>query len=90
MNSGFLSPRESLFMDLDIPKYLKTFKNHYGDIFENHFCYTSQIWEHKKMTISDQTWKRRAQKNDEDPSKNISEILDMRSLSIKKHEMGIW
>jgi hypothetical protein len=34
--------------------------------------------------------KRRAQKNDEDPSKKISEILKMGSISSRKHEMEIW
>ena len=33
-----------------------------------------------------QFWERRALKNDEDPCNKISEIMDMRSISIKKHE----
>ena len=35
-------------------------------------------------------WKRRAPKNDEDLSKEFLDILDMISISIKKHDMGIW
>ena len=31
-------------------------------------------------------WKRWAPKNDEDPSNKISKIMDMRPISIKKHE----
>ena len=40
------------------------------------------IWASKKCKC----WKRRAPKNDEDPSKNFLKILNMRSISIKKHE----
>ena len=34
--------------------------------------------------------KRRAPGNDEDPFNKILKILDMRSISIKKHKVGIW
>ena len=34
--------------------------------------------------------KRWASKNPDDPSNNILKILDMRSVSIKQHEMHIW
>ena len=38
------------------------------------------------FAMSDQIWKRPALTNDADPSNKISEILDMRLISIKKHE----
>ena len=34
--------------------------------------------------------KRRAPTNDEDPRKQIWEIMNVRSISIKKHEMETW
>ena len=35
-------------------------------------------------------WKRWAPENDESPLSKISKIMDVRSISIKKHEMEIW
>ena len=53
---------------------------------------TRKIWrifENIMFTYMDLTkcqfWKRRAPGNDEDPSEQIFKILDMRSISIKKH-----
>ena len=39
-----------------------------------------------KNFIFCQFWKRRAQRNDEDPFNKIFKIMDMRPISIKKHE----
>ena len=44
------------------------------------------IWTSKKC----QFWKRRAPKNDEDPSNKIFKILNMGPISTWKHEMILW
>ena len=55
--------------------------------FQTTLFYTCRKFENPKC------WhvsKRRAPTNDEDPRKQISQILDMYFISIKKHEMEIW
>ena len=46
------------------------------------FKYISTI----KLSNKCQLWKRRAPKNDEDPSNQIFKIMDMGPISIKKNE----
>ena len=42
------------------------------------------------QTNCSKIWKRRVLKNPGDLSNEILKILDMRSISVKKHEMEIW
>ena len=52
-----------------------------GNIFEHIIFANLTNWEIGNFEFLDQIWKRRAPNNDEDPSKQISEILDMGSIS---------
>ena len=47
--------------------------------FKNMFCISG-------LQKCCQFWKRRAPRNDEDPSNKISKMMDMRPTSIKTHE----
>ena len=49
-----------------------------GTSFEN----VLYVW----TSIFCEFWKRQAPRNDEDPSNKISKIIDMKPISIKKHE----
>ena len=42
-----------------------------------------KFWKSKTLDMLKHIWKRRALKNDEDPSDKISKVLDMRSISIE-------
>ena len=62
-----------------IPEYLTNIRKYMGTSLKSiMFAYL----DFKKCQI----WKRRAPKNDEDPSKNFLEILNIGPISIKKHE----
>ena len=57
---------------------------------KNNICINPKFWEIEYFEMLYRIWKRRAPTNDEAPSKNISEILDTRTISIKEHEMENW
>ena len=76
-------PIISIFGDTKIPGQIKKRPG----VFFEHIMFTS----FKKLNPQVcQVWKRRAPKNDEGPSNNILKVLDMGSISIKKHEIEIW
>ena len=58
--------------------------------FSKKYFINIEILEIQNFRMLDQIWKRRAPENDEDPRKQIWEILNMRSISIKKHKMETW
>ena len=72
-------------------KHTKYFKNKQksGNVFETSYFYESQHLEIGKAHFC-QFGKRRAPKNDENPLNKIPGILDMKSISIEKHDMEIW
>ena len=77
--SGFFDPWDPLFMDYtNLRKKQKCYTIN-GNIFQILFLH---IW----TSMLCQFWKRWAPNNDEDPSNRISKIMDMASISIKKHE----
>ncbi len=87
-------PQNQLFLSLETPGYLnKTKKNHWN-IFQTYYLYKSQNFENPQFWHSS---KRRTAKHDEDltpknnedPFNKILRILDMRSISSRKHEMEI-
>ena len=79
-------PKPIIFI-LGDTRILKKIKGNPWDIFETcgfllrnlGILGTSKFW---------QFWKRRAPKKDEDPLNQILEILDMRSISSRKHDMN--
>ena len=58
-------------------------KGEYGNILEHIIFVNLTFWEINKYETSDQIRKKKAPKNDEDPSNTILKILDMRSISMK-------
>ena len=89
MISELLIPKEPLFMDFNKPNYFKQYKT-YVNIIEILCFINPKIWEiHQTFENLEPIWKRRAPTYDDDPSHNISRILDMYFISIKKHEMGV-
>ena len=77
-------PQKQLFLSLGTPGQLKKIKKHF-QIFGFCFLQISKSW----VSMFCQFWKRRAPGNDEDPFK-IAKILNMRLISIRRHEMEIW
>ena len=76
---------ETIILSLETPGYLKTQENSPNRFKTYYFCKsqnfgTPQFWQFSK---------RRAPTNDEDLSNKFSDILDMRSISIKDHVMDI-
>ena len=55
----------------------------YGGIFENMICINLRFRKIMFLEMLDQIWKRRAPTHNEDPSQQISKLLNMRSRSIK-------
>ena len=58
--------------------------------FENCIFTNLRFGEIKNLENVGPDLERRAPENDESSLNEISKILNMRSISIKKHEMGIW
>ena len=75
---GFLIPGEPLFIDFIIPKIQKI-SNKIWKPFEQYCCISG-------LPELRQFGKRRAPKNPEDPFNQISQIMDMGQISIKKNE----
>jgi hypothetical protein len=75
MISGFSKPWSPVFLAFIIPKYFKKYGKVYGDIFKTYYFYISG-------PKNCQIWKRRAPKNDEDPSNQIPKIMDVRPISV--------
>ena len=90
MISGFVDPSDPLFIDINIPKYFNNMRN-YGNLLTYYFC-KSHILENQQIRFVGQIQKRRAPTNDDNPLNKISEIFDMRSISIKnmKWNFGIF
>ena len=88
MISGFLNVSllpKTIFLILSDPGYLKYFKqkpNRFGKTYSGK-CQNLGNLKFWKL------WKRQAPKNPNDPSKEILRILDMESISSRKHEMEI-
>ena len=57
MISGFWDPWEPLFMDLNIPNYIKTSKNTYGNNYWTYWFYKSQDLEHSKIWTCWKGWR---------------------------------
>ena len=72
-------------LSLETPRYLKEIKKNLWNMFKN----VAFRWEFGNPIVW-QFPKRRAPKKYEDPFNKFLEILDMKSVSIKKHEMAIW
>ena len=62
-------------METSLTKYEKI----YGNIFKTQYFYISGLKE------NGQFWKRQAPENDEDPFNKIFKILNIGTISIKKH-----
>ena len=78
-------PQHQYYLSLETPGRLNKFKNIPWDILKNIVfinlrCSGTSIYRFLK---------RRAPKNDEDSRNKIFKIIDMRSISIKKHEIDI-
>ena len=61
----------------------------YGNLLRK-YVINLEIVEIQKFDSLDTIWKRRAPKHETTPLNEISKILDMRSISIEKHETDIW
>ena len=79
-------------MDLNRPNYFKNIRKRwppfqiYVYIYIYYFC-KSQISKNRQFYCFG---KRRTPEKNEDPSKQFLGILDMGSVSTRKHEMKIW
>ena len=60
------------------------------ETFQNNNFVHLKVRKIKKFDALEHIWKGRVPQNDEDPFKQILEILNMGSISIKKHEMDMW
>ena len=74
--------QNQLVLSLETPGHLKKVPG----IFQTYF-YKSQNVEFQKKCRFGQGW---APKNDEGPLNTISKILDMGSISSRKHEIEMW
>ena len=85
----FFGPRKTPY--LWIITYQITFNNleNMDTFLKNMIFAKLKFVKIKTFEISEQTLKRRAPNNDEDPSQIILKLLNMGSLSSRKHEMII-
>ena len=70
MMSGFLSPWETLLIDLNIANYFNKWKNIW-EHFQKYDCSKSKMLETKNYDVFVQIWKSRGPMHDDDPSKNF-------------------
>ena len=80
-------PPNQLFVFFETPGYLNKIKNNPWDISKHIIFGKPQNAGNPEIS---QLSKRRAPTNDEDPLNKIWNILEMGSISPRKHKMEIW
>ena len=84
MISGLSDPWNPVLIHFTLPKYFKKYMKNHGDLLETYFPYL-RLGNQKKWHLL----KRRAPENPEDPFNKMSQIMDMRAISIIKHELFV-